>query len=120
MTTHRNSMPVAIRGQHYPSQRAAAKALGISPSAISVMLSRKGDLSTVGLKKGERLGSKHNACPLRLGPLSFASHVEAARALGLSRFQIGRWTAPKASKTQREMLLAAVMRASAGAASARR
>ena len=47
MTGHRNSMPVVIRGKHYPSQRAAAKALGISPSAISVMLSRSRSLTTI-------------------------------------------------------------------------
>ncbi len=37
-----------IRGKHYPSQTAAAKALGVSPAAIS-KAKRLGRLHTVGL-----------------------------------------------------------------------
>jgi hypothetical protein len=40
--------------------------------------------------------------------------------LGVSRSQITKWISPDASAVQREMLLAAVMRASVGVPAARR
>ena len=109
---HGNSMPVVIRGQHYPSQRVAAQALGVKKSSISTMLSRKGDLSTCGLRK-TGLQNRHSRIPLKLGPFSFESRVQAAQELGISRDQLKRWLSKNASKTQREMLMSAVMRLSA-------
>ena len=42
---------ITIRGEHFFSQKAAAKHLGVSPSAISQAKSR-GELDTIGLKAG--------------------------------------------------------------------
>lgn len=44
------SNPVVIHGVHYPSQRAAAQALGVSDAAICNALSR-GRLDAVGSRK---------------------------------------------------------------------
>lgn len=117
---HFNAMPVMIRGRRYASQRNAAKALGITQSAISKMLSKKGDLSKVGLGPTGAPGNQNAARPVKIGPMTFASRVEAARVLGVSRSQITKWISPNASAVQREMLLAAVMRASVGVPAARR
>ena len=117
---HFNAMPVMIRGRRYASQVNAAKALGITQSAISKMLIRKGDLSKAGLGPTGAPGNQNHAIPLKIGPLTFPSRVKAAQALGISRTQLTKWISPKASKAQREMLLAAVMRLSDSALSERR
>lgn len=117
---HFNAMPVMVRGRRYASQRNAAAALGITQSAISRMLAKKGDLSKAGLGPTGAPGNQNACRPVKIGPVTFASRVEAARVLGVSRSQITKWISPQASAVQREMLLAAVMRFSAGAASARR
>lgn len=117
---HFNAMPVVVRGRQYPSQKDAAAALGITQSALSHMLAKRGNLTMAGLGPTGAPGNQNNARPFKIGPLTFASRVAAAKALGISRSQITKWISPHASAVQREMLLAAVMRASAGAASARR
>lgn len=117
---HFNAMPVMIRGRRYASQVNAAKALGITQSAISTMLAKKGDLSTAGLGPTGAPGNQNAARPLKIGPMTFASRIEAARALGVSRSQITKWISPKATRVQREMLLAAVMRLSDSALAERR
>lgn len=119
VTPHFNAMPVVIRGEHYLSQREAAAALGITQSAISQMLTKRGDLARAGLGPTGAPGNKNAARPIRIGPLTFASRVAAARALGVTRSQITKWISPRASAVQREMLLGAVMRFSASS-SARR
>jgi predicted XRE-type DNA-binding protein len=117
---HFNAMPVVVRGRQYPSQKDAAAALGITQSALSHMLAKRGNLAMAGLGPTGAPGNQNNARPFKIGPLTFASRVEAARALGVSRSQITKWISPKASAVQREMLLAAVMRASDAALSERR
>ena len=117
---HFNAMPVMIRGRRYASQKNAARALGITQSAISKMLAKKGDLSTAGLGPKGVPGNQNRCVPLKIGPMTFASRVEAARVLGVSRSQITKWISPNASAVPREMLLAAVMRASVGVPAARR
>jgi len=116
---HFNAMPVVIRGRRYASQRNAAAALGITESAISHMLTKRGDLSKAGLGPTGAPGNQNRSIPLTIGPVTFASRIAAARALGISQSQLQKWISPKASAVQREMLLAAVMRASVSS-SARR
>jgi predicted transcriptional regulator len=109
---HFNAMPVVIRGKHYPSQRAAAAALGITQSAVSRMLTSKGELSACGLRKYGAPGNRNAARALTIGPLTFESRTKAAEVLGITRNQISRWISKRATPGQREMLLAAVMRLS--------
>ena len=112
MPAHFNAMPVIVRGRRYASQKNAAAALGITPSAISTMLAKKGDLSTAGLGPTGAPGNQNAARPVKIGPMTFPSRIKAARALGITRSQLTNWISPKATRVQREMLLAAVMRAS--------
>ena len=109
---HFNAMPVVIRGQHYPSQRAAAAALGVTESAVSRMLTKRGELSVCGLRKYGAPGNRNASRPLTIGPLTFESRTKAAEVLGITRNQISRWISKRATPGQREMLLAAVMRLS--------
>ena len=109
---HFNAMPVVIRGQHYPSQRAAAAALGVTQSAVSRMLTKRGELSVCGLRKYGAPGNRNASRPLTIGPLTFESRTKAAEILGITRNQISRWISKRATPGQREMLLAAVMRLS--------
>jgi predicted transcriptional regulator len=114
---HFNAMPVVIRGKHYPSQRAAAAALGITQSAVSRMLTKRGELSACGLRKYGAPGNRNASRPLTIGPLTigpltFESRTKAAERLGITRNQISRWISKRATPGQREMLLAAVMRLS--------
>jgi len=117
---HFNAMPVVIRGQHYPSQRAAAAALGVTQSAVSRMLTKKGHLEGCGLRKYGARGNQNNARPLQIGPMTFPSRKKAAEALGITRNQIERWVSKRATPGQREMLIAAVMRLSMASGGARR
>jgi predicted transcriptional regulator len=117
---HFNAMPVLIRGQHYPSQRAAALALGVTQSAVSRMLTNRGHLEGCGLRKYGAPGNRNASRPLTIGPLTFESRTKAAEALGITRNQISRWISKRATPGQREMLLAAVMRLSMTASGGRR
>jgi len=117
---HFNAMPVVIRGRRYASQRNAAAALGITQSALSRMLAKKGDLSNAGLGPTGAPGNQSAARPIQIGPVAFPSRIAAARALGISRSQLQKWISPKASSVQRERLIGAVMRLSDSARAARR
>jgi len=104
-------MPVQIRGVEYTSGREAAKAIGVSPSAISKALIVTGTADHVGLGiKGARPGNKNGVKPLTIAGVTFISRVEAAKELGVTRSQITKWISPNASSAQRQMLLAAAMR----------
>ena len=107
---HFNCMPVEIRGVLYPSQKAAAKALGVCQSSISQRLRVKGCADTVGLGlAGGPVGNKNRAKKLALFGVTFQSRTEAAQKLGITRSQLTKWISPKASKAQKQMLVAAVM-----------
>ena len=104
-------MPVQIRGVEYTSGREAAKAIGVSPSAISKALIVTGTADHVGLGiKGAGPGNKNGVKPLTIAGVIFISRVEAAKELGVTRSQITKWISPNASSAQRQMLLAAAMR----------
>jgi len=104
-------MPVLIRGVEYQSVRDAAKAIGVSPSAICKALKVTGTADNVGMGKlGAGLGNKNGAKPLTLAGVTFTSRTDAAKKLGVSRSQVTKWISPNASSAQRQMLLAAAMR----------
>ena len=104
-------MPVRIRGVEYTSGREAAKAIGVSPSAISKALKVTGTADNVGQgMRGAGLGNKNGAKPLTFAGVTFTSRTDAAKKLGVSRSQVTKWISPNASSAQRQMLLAAAMR----------
>lgn len=107
---HFNAMPVMIRGVLYPSHVEASKAMGVTPSAISQRLRVKGSAETVGLGlAGSVPGNTNAAKETTIFGETFASRVEAAKALGISRKQITRWISPQATPLMRDMLMAAMM-----------
>lgn len=80
-------MPVTIRGTTYPSVRAAADALGVTPSTIYSALGR-GREDTIGIGPGHRpvenrLGG--NPKPITLGGVTYRSKRAASIALGMSK-----------------------------------
>ena len=108
---HFNAMPVSIRGTVYSSQREAAQAMGVTPSAICNRLRAKGSADTVGLGLGGGApGNKNAAKELTIFGVTFQSRVQAAKELGITRSQMTKWIAPTASYAQRQMLLAAMMK----------
>lgn len=105
-------MPVSVRGVVYPSHKAAAKALGIGPSAISQRLRKTGSADTCGLSgAGGVIGNKNAAKSISIAGVHFASRDDAARSLGISRYQLKRWTSPNATEAMRQMLIAAIWKA---------
>ena len=108
---HFNAMPVQIRGKVYSSHREAAKALGVSPSAISMRLREKGHAETVGLGlAGGAPGNTNRAKEITLWDITFPSRTIAAEKLGITRSQISKWISPKASEWQKRQLLLFTLR----------
>lgn len=73
--------PVRIRGVVYPSQRAAAKALGVTPSAVYNALER-GAEDNIGLGR-----QNNNAKPVTIDGVTYRSRAEATRRLGISKYE---------------------------------
>lgn len=82
--------PVTIRGVWYPSQQAAATALGVTREAITLAI-RRGALDRVGL------GGARSGRPVSIGGRLYPSYGRAAAALGVARSTINLW-ASKAVK----------------------
>lgn len=105
-------VPVRIKGVLYPSMGEAAKALGFSPSNISMHLNRHGHFDNLG-KGHSRPGLLvANATPVAFGKLKFRSISLASRELGIPRKNIRTYmkgtchhkTAEKILKAVREYL----------------
>lgn len=71
----RRSCPVIIRGVHYPSQVAAAKAIGVSSQAVASGLDR-GAVDTVGF--GRNWNKKRK---VKIDGVVYDSHWQAQHAL---------------------------------------
>ena len=74
-------IPVKIRGVVYPTQRAAAKALGVSPQTVHHALER-GTEDNIGLGR-----QNNNARPVTIDGVTYRSRAEAARRLGISKHE---------------------------------
>ena len=103
-----NWMPVRIGGKTYPSHGHAAEALGISKTAISQRLRRRGHAETI--PEGGVPGNTNAARPTTIYGTTFPSRKAAADALGITRSQLTKWLSDKASPAQRQMMLSAMMR----------
>ena len=99
-----------VRGKFYPSQKSAAKALGVGQSAVSQALIRDGHCDKVGL--GPRRVGNTNAkkTPVKIGRLEFSSQLGAAKALGVARITVRRYADGALGRRGMEALAAAVMR----------
>lgn len=82
----KNCMPVTVRGQTFPSVKAAAQALKVKPASISSYLIRYGHLDGVGLgfKSPARNRTPRNVKPVVIHGFSFQTISEAAGALGVN------------------------------------
>jgi hypothetical protein len=98
-----------VRGNLYPSLKAAAEELGISPSAITSMLDRQGTLETAGLGRTGPVGKANAARSISLWGVTFASRTEAARELGMERSCFSKRISKSATKGQKEALMLSVM-----------
>ena len=98
--------PVSYRGKVYASGIDVARAVGCDPNTVYNHLRKYGHLEHLGETK---LRSPHmRRKPLRVGPLTFSSRLEAARILGVHRREVFRACAGDA--TAKQKLLAAAMR----------
>lgn len=104
-----NRCPVTIRGELYPSQKAAAKALGLVPSAIAQSLLRNGHCDKVGIGNGRVGNTNARSHPVRIGNLQFRSQLGAARALGVHRSLVRRYIVGDLKQAGKERLLRAAM-----------
>jgi predicted DNA-binding protein (UPF0251 family) len=77
--------PVRIRGVDYPSQKAAADALGVSRATVNQALDR-GRIEFVGLGKG--YGPTRRRKPCVVDGTRYPSQAAAAAALGVTRSAI--------------------------------
>ena len=88
-----NEIPALSRGEWFPSLSDCAMSRSVSPKTVDAHLRRHGHLERLGIGqgRGKRLTPHHRAKPVTIGPDSFASRREAARALGVSHSTICRW-----------------------------
>ena len=105
----RNCVPVRKGRRVWPSQKAAAKDLGVTPSAISRALRMHGHLENIGRGPGRRGNSNAPSRPVAIGPLQFRSVKRAAEELRIARITLRRLLAGEASENIREKVMAAAM-----------
>lgn len=103
------------RGKTYPSIKAVAAAAGVCPQSVSTLLRLHGHLDTLGVGRGAHRNKPGRSMVTRLGRFEWPSRVEAARALGVNDSTFRLWLSPSASPSQRDQLMAALMRLEAGA-----
>lgn len=104
-----NCCPVTIRGELYPSQKAAADALGLVPSAIAQSLLRNGHCDNVGIGNARAGNTNAPSRPVRIGNLQFRSQLGAAKALGVHRSLVRRFILGELKQAGKERLLRAAM-----------
>lgn len=111
----KNCVPVRIRGVDYPSIKAAAAALGITPATISSSLQRNGHAEGAGL--GVK-SVRHNSTPHRVRPITlhgrdYPSIKVAADELGLGYSWLYKAITRQQPADAGDRILAAMMRINA-------
>lgn len=79
------TLPITIRGERYPSITAAARALGVSISAMHKAY-HTGRAELAGALRG-----KTRSQPLTVNGVEYPSIAAAARALGRDRETLAKW-----------------------------
>lgn len=84
--SHPLNCPVTVRGESYPSVKAAAQALGITPASVSSYLGRRGHTDGLGLgaSSPHRNRTPHHRVPVEIHGCRFETIKAAADALGVS------------------------------------
>lgn len=73
-----HKVPTRVRGVTYPSQAAAAKALGVVLTTIHGATER-GTLDSVGLGR-----ARHNVVPMKIGDVVYPTALAASQATGVN------------------------------------
>ena len=94
----------------FPSQRAAARALGISKITVAYHLNTHGNLDRAGLGQRRPWATQNAAKPLTVFGHNFPSRTAASRELGVSVSQLRRWQEKPRSPYFHDLILGAVMR----------
>ena len=105
-----NEQPTKIRGVLYPSQKAAAKALGFARGSISSALRRKGHCEDMGERRYMLGNNRASAGPIVIGGFEFRSKLEAMRELGVTQHAVYSYARGDMKRKTREALCAAIMR----------
>ena len=111
-----NNVLTDVRGAIFPSQKAAAQAYGVTPSAVSHLLRTRGSLARLGCGLGGGQAGNRNGFqpkPVTIGVMTFASRQACATALGRNVRWVQRRVQPSARPALREELVRAVMELSA-------
>lgn len=106
--------PCEADGKTFPTQREAAKALGVSKSAVTAALNRHGDLSRIGKGRGHSKGGRKN--PVKIGPREWPSRKALAEYLGTTPDAVRGWI----RRGNQDRLIAELMKADARHAEAAR
>ena len=104
--------PCEKDGVIYPNQAAAARALGVSKSAISLALSLNGDLSRIGKSRSHGEGGK--LVPIRIGGREWPSRAALIKYLGLPAGRVRGWIRRRDIERLMVALITADARESAG------
>lgn len=91
--TNASCCPVVDKfGRHHPSQIAAAAALGVSVKTVCYHLNKNGDLSRVGVGRGNHHGhTSSQAEPVVMGDREWPSRTLFARHLGVNAKTVQGW-----------------------------
>ena len=115
--------PCEVGGKTFSTQLEAARALGVSKSAITAALNRHGDLSRIGKPRSHSKGGRK--CPVTVEGRTWPSMKSLAAYCGVTQRTIRRWLrdSPRrllyAIRATDERLIAERMAADAKAASRR-
>lgn len=111
--THHNAQPCRINGVVYPSQKAAAAALGVSEGHVSKCIRAGRFDGVVTQREGKRGNTNAIRRPVVAFGRSWVSQSAMARDLGVDRGIVVRALRKGAKESARQILLAAVMAADA-------
>ncbi|WP_411839231.1 hypothetical protein [Paracoccus sp. ME4] len=112
---HPSCVPVRVRGVVYPSMSIAASALKIGPSAISTLLTRRGDADLAGLgsQAPRRKVPPVNCRRCVIHGREFPSIAAAARIIGVNYSHLFRQLQDGLSDRYSQYLLSKMMQADA-------
>lgn len=105
----RRCVPVRKGNRVWPTQKQAARDLGVTPNAISAALARRGHLEHVGNTRG-RLGNANAIMrQVKLGPLEYRSQRRASLDLGIHLATLRRFLRGGCGPEMRATIMARVM-----------
>lgn len=105
----RRCVPVRKGRRVWPTQKQAARDLGVTPSAISSALARHGHLEHVGTTRGRLGNANAPMCQVQLGPLQYRSQRRASQDLGIHLATLRRYLRGGCGLAMQATIMARVM-----------